>query len=210
VDDAAGIGAGHALFIDNVTNAAQSDSKSIAAGFPRVTLTATGDQLTLSFQFRFARIAANHAQNFFRFGPYDSQATPFTADNQYKPGLKGYLASVNFGTTGSVPALLDESGLEGNVNSGSDVAVVGSFGGTALGLSTAEAGYSATLTFTKTATAVTARLRLLTAAGTVLLDQTVTDTTPLTTFNQVIFSTSQSEADYVLDNVTVNFTPAGN
>ena len=210
VDDAAGIGAGHALFIDNVTNAAQSDSKSIAAGFPRVTLTATGDQLTLSCQFRFARIAANHAQNFFRFGPYDNQATPFTADNQYKPGLKGYLASVNFGTTGSVPALLDESGLEGNVNSGSDVAVVGSFGGTALGLSTAAASYSATLTFTKTATAVTARLRLLTATGTVLLDQTVTDTTPLTTFNQVIFSTSQSEADYVLDNVTVNFTPAGN
>ena len=117
---------------------------------------------------------------------------------------------MNFGTTGSVPALLDESGLEGNVNSGSDVAVVGSFGGTALGLSTAAASYSATLTFTKTATAVTARLRLLTATGTVLLDQTVTDTTPLTTFNQVIFSTSQSEADYVLDNVTVNFTPAGN
>ncbi len=61
------------------------------------------------------------------------------------------------------------------MNSGSDLAVVGSFGGTARGR-----------------------------------DQTVTDPTPLTTFNQVIFSTSQSEADYVLDNVTVNFTPSGN
>jgi hypothetical protein len=94
------------------------------------------------------------------------------------------------------------------VNSGSDVVAVGSFGTAALSVGTAAAGYSAALTFTKTATGVTARLRLLASTGAVLLDQTASDTTPLTTFDEIIFSTSQSEADYLLDNVTVNFSPA--
>jgi hypothetical protein len=49
---------------------------------------------------------------------------------------------------------------------------------------------------------------LLASSGAVLLDQTASDTTPLTTFDEIIFSTSQSEADYLLDNVTVNFSPA--
>ena len=208
VDDTTGLGAGMALFINNVTNPSQTASKSLVAAMPRTTLAATGDQLTLSFQFRLAHIAASHSQNTFRFGLYDSQSNPFTADNQYKPGHKGYLASVNFGTSTAVPALLRESGLEGNVNSGSDVVAVGSFGTAALSVGTAAAGYSAALTFTKTATGVTARLRLLASSGAVLLDQTASDTTPLTTFDEIIFSTSQSEADYLLDNVTVNFSPA--
>jgi hypothetical protein len=209
VDDSTGIGAGNALFVDNVTNSAQSAAKLIVSAFPRATLTNVGDQLTISFQVRFANIAASHAQNFFRFGPYDSHLMPFTADNQYNsPGHDGYLASVNFGASTAIPALLKESGAEGNINSGSDVTTVGSFGTNALSMITGVSKYTATLTLTRTSTAVTVRLRLLNAAGGTMLDQTVTDSTPQTTFNELIITTSQSEADYLLDNVSVNFTPA--
>lgn len=209
VNDAS-LGSGNALSVNNATDPAQTGSKTVVTSFPRATLAATGDQLALSFQVRFATIAANHAQNFFRFGPYDSHATPFTADNQYNsPGHNGYLASVNFGTTTAIPTLLEESGADGNINSGNDLTTISAFGSSALSLTTGVTRYTVTLTFTKTATAVTGRLQVVNAAGAALLNQTVTDPTPLTTFNELIFSTSQSEADYLLDNVTVNFTPAG-
>ena len=213
VADNAGLGTGNALFVDNVTyNPAlpyQSSSKSIISSFPRETLAAVGDKLTLSFNCRFANIAYNQPANYFRFGLYDSHYTPFTADYQYNaPGHEGCMASVNFGTVGAIPALLKELGY-GNINAGDDISTVGSFGAATFSLLASVPKYSLTLTLTKTAAGVAFRLQILNGSGATLLDQTVTDPSPQTTFNELLFSTSQSEADYYLDNVLINFTPGG-
>jgi len=208
VNDSAGLGSGNALFIDNVTNAAQLGAKSIIAGFVGTTLTNVGDRITLSFDFRLARVAANDARNAFRFGLNNSGGAPYTADSQYKsPGHPGYMASVAFGTLGAVPSFLKE-GTEGNINS-ADVTTVGPFGAASLSLLVGEPKYSIALTLTKTASAVTARLQISGASGVLLLDREVTDPLPQTRFDEFHFSTSQNEADYYLDNVNLNVTPAG-
>ena len=209
VDDTAGLGSGNALFINNVT--AQSQSKTIVASYVKETLATAGDKLTLSFDFRFGFIAANDVANHFRFGLYDDNGKPYTADNQFivPPASSGYMASINFGAIGSVPALLREAGTGSTINADNDIVTVGNFGATAFAVPASAVKYSAILTLTKTAGGVSFHLQLLNSTGTSLLDQTVTDPAPQTTSNLLIFSTSQSEADYYLDNVLLNFTPAG-
>lgn len=209
VNDTAGLGSGNALSINNV--AAQSQSKTIVAPYVKETLATAGDRLTLSFDFRFGVIAANDAANYFRFGFYDDNGKPYSADNQFivPPASSGYMASINFGTIGNVPSLLREAGTGSTVNADDDIVTVGNFGAAVFAVPASAVKYSAVLTLTKTAGGISFRLQVLNAAGTPLLDQTVTDPAAQTTSNLLIFSTSQSEADYYLDNVILNFTPAG-
>ena len=209
VNDAAGIGAGNALFVNNVSG--QSQSKTIVASYVKETLATVGDKLTLSFDFRFASIAAHDAANFFRFGLYDDNGKPYTADNQFilPPASSGYMASINFGNVGAVPALLREAGTGSTINADNDIATVGSFGAAAFTVPASAMKYSAALTLTKTTGGISFRLQVLNSGGATLLDQTVSDAAPQTTSNLLIFSTSQSEADYFLDNILLNFTPGG-
>jgi hypothetical protein len=203
-NDTAGLGTGNALFVDNVSDAAQLASKSLVASFASRTLAAVGDAMTLSFDFRFAKVASSNADNFFRFGFYDAHGRPLTADNQFNtPGHTGYLASINFGSVGAVPALVYEDGLEGNVNSGSDVRTIGNLGASALAIPAGTTKTSATVTYTRRANGLEIRVRLVNAAGTTLLDATTLHAAPQWTFNEMFFSTSRAEADYFLDNVRV-------
>jgi hypothetical protein len=207
----ASLGGGNALFVNNVTDPAQTMSKSVVGGFTRVALNRTGDQLTLSFDFRFTNIAANNALNAFRIGLYDDAGKPITGDNQFiaPPAHSGYMASMNFGTIAGIPLLLKETGTAGNINSDIDISTVASFSGPSLALTSSAQKYSAVFTLTKSVPGISFRLQILDASGAAIFDSTVSDTSPSQgTFNEVLFSTSQSEADYAIDNVKVNYTPA--
>ncbi len=210
-DDQAGLGGGLALRMDNAgTDTNPYSSKSIIATFPVQTLTAVGQQVVLTFDFRFTSIFASHPLNFFRLGLYHSQGTRVTQDNRSSEPNddSGYTATLSFGDLPGRSIFTEEPGTtspifnEDLVQLGTDISNVFSLGVTSSKL-------RARFAVERTSTGVRLAVKIFDAAGAMLLEAYETDNvTPFTTFDEIVISTTRTEADYLIDNVRIQKVPA--
>lgn len=192
------MGEGNAFQIDNATNA-QTGSKSIVAPFVEKKLEEVGSHLELTFDFRFVHIAADHPLNFFRFGLYSSGGRPVTRDGDFKTGHAGYMISLKFGSSTAPTALIKESGTDGNFNNGDDMVVLNSSG--ELGLDVSHMKLSARLVLTREETGLRIAWQVLDGSGAVLVDASHVDPSGLFAFDELLFSSAQTELDYRVDRV---------
>jgi hypothetical protein len=208
----AGLGSGLALRVDNAgTNANLWSNKGFMARFPTQTLVRTGDRLTLSFAFRFAQIFASDPLNLFSFGLYDSRGTLVTADHQYSLSIddRGYLANFTYGTSPGAAFFAKEPGGAGAILS-EDLAQLGptAISGVSLGVSAVKR--TAVFSVEKTASGVRLQMRILDDRDLPIFEASQNDAAAvLTAFDEIVIATRRMETDYLIDNVKVDFTPAG-
>ena len=208
----AGLGSGLALRVDNAgTNANLWSNKGFMARFPTQTLVRTGDRLTLSFAFRFAQIFASDPLNLFSFGLYDSRGTLVTADHQYSLSIddRGYLANFTYGTSPGAAFFAKEPGGAGAILS-EDLAQLGptAISGVSLGVSAVKR--TAVFSVEKTASGVSLQMRILDDRDLPIFEASQNDAAAvLTAFDEIVIATRRMETDYLIDNVKVDFTPAG-
>lgn len=198
VDDSLGLGTGNALKMDLING--QID-RPVLGVFNAITL-AEGDQLTLSFDFRYEIAPTANSADIFRFGFYNSNGTSAASegssnsDNDF--GYQVTLGSNNNGIGG-----FDIK--QENINSGAGG--LGSGSGDRFTLSplvNSRAQLSdilkhvATFTLTRTATG----MDFSASFDGVLLGTATDTTTPYTTFDQVVFAHGTTD-EYFLDNVQI-------
>lgn len=212
IDDSAGIGTGNALDFDVNSSGTQ---RRILANFDAVELVNIGDSLSLSFDFRITGTGDLNAG--FRFGLFNSRGTLQTADatsgtsSANAADDQGYFGRLSLGTLAE--ARLQEDRASGtSFMGGSDLsthATDAAFGGINDVLT-----HTAVLTVTRMASLNSAGEPLdipvlsLLIDGTSYIDDPDGDrASPRWTFDEVGFSGGNREANFVIDNVNVDFAP---
>jgi hypothetical protein len=197
VNDAGGINQGNALQVD--TSSGGNGRQVFANQFGTVSLGYNmGDQVKLSFDFRFKTIVPGNSTTL-EFGLYNDNGTTIMADNQ-KPASDndgGYFAAIGFGTF-SAASVMREAGGGGALLSGNDITDQ-TTSSSPIAINDLLA-HTASLTVTRSAS--DAVQLELTIDG---VSRASGEDSPLilTTFNELAFLNESKELDYVLDNVKV-------
>ena len=212
VDDSAGIGTGNALDFDVNSSGTQ---RRILSNYDAVELVNIGDSLSLSFDFRIT--GTGDLSGGFRFGLFDSRGALQTADatsgtsSSNAADDQGYFGRLSVGT-------LAEARLQEDRASGTSF-----MGGTDLSTHATDAVFggindvlthTAVLTVTRMASTNSEGEPLdipvlsLLVDGTSYIDDPDGDrASPRWTFDEVGFSGGNRDANFVIDNVNVDFAP---
>jgi hypothetical protein len=213
-DDAAGIGSGNALYMDNNSTSTQ---RRILANFSAVELLAVGDSLSLSFDFRLT--APGNVDGGFRFGLFNSRGTLQTADATSGTSSAnaaddiGYFVMLSLGT--NTRARLVEERAEGtSFMGGTDLdyhQTIDDFGGISDALK-----HTAVFTVTRVSSPSVQTpgefvdvmvLELLIDGELYMIDADGDRASLRSVFDEVGFSGANTASNFIIDNVNVTFTP---
>lgn len=212
VDDSAGIGTGNALDFDVNSS---SNQRRILANFAAVELVNIGDSLSLSFDFRIT--GTGDVDQGFRFGLFDSRGTLQTVDGtSYSSSLEagddqGYFGRLSVGALNKA-RLSEEKAGGTSFMGGTDLS--DHFTDTAFGGINDSDTHTAVLTVTRMASTNSAGepldipvLELLIDGTKSMIDIDGDRSSPRWTFDEVGFAGSNREANFVIDNVNVDYVP---
>lgn len=204
VPDPTDPGSGPALFVDNGGADTNLFSvKTIVAHFPSQTLAQPGEQIILTFDFRFAFIYRADSDNIFRFGLYDTRGTRVTQENRSSVvgDDRGYTASVSYGDAAGRSYFTKEAGASGGILQ-DDLNPLGVDLSSVFTLGVTNVKRKARLAIERTTTGVRLSMKISDASGQVLLEGFETDdNSAFTSFDEIVIATTRMEADYVLDNI---------
>ena len=210
------IGSGNALEFDANSG---STAKRLVVDFDEVELLNVGDVVTLSFDFRLTAGDTGSENKGFRFGLFDSVDTLQTADatgsgsnSDQAADDVGYLGRLSLGTTYDFTQI-DEEKAGSNTSfmgSTSKLANNDTFGGIDDTLA-----HTAVLKITRELTESTSTpgtyfdvpVVEMIIDGQSLIDADGDRASPRWVFNEIGFYANNREANYVIDNVAVDFTP---
>lgn len=200
VNDSAGIGTGNALQL-SITNNGQIN-RAVIGTFGLMSLVNIGDQISLTFDFRFEIAPTVSTADGFRFGLYNSAGTPVTADGSTSSDDdRGYLVSIGTGSTLGFDIFKETNSGAGGLGSNEPV----TDDRTSIGPTVANtfaisdtSKHTATFTLTRNATGVSFAAYV---DGT-LLGTGSNNATPFLQFDEVVFNHATPQA-YRIDNVKV-------
>ncbi len=214
-NDAAGIGDGNALA---VTHTATDAQRGLLANFSAVTLTSFGDEISLSFDFRILNSPLTNSKEDFRFGLLNSSGTVQNSDqlvDDIADDDIGYYIRASTGTQ-TEWSYVKERGppgfLSGNL---SQMLADQQLGGINDNLSHTVKMTLTLAEFESTSTPGTFFTGLDVAfvmdeglAGEIsMVEDDRSLATGTTTFNEIGFSSNDDDIDYIIDNVSVIFSP---
>ncbi|MDR1279713.1 MAG: hypothetical protein LBK99_02685 [Opitutaceae bacterium] len=205
---------GNGLFVDQ-----GNTFRMVVATFDTVTLANTGDYISLSFDIRIfdsttTATTTNEtgfpsADNALRFGFYNANATPVTADNTTDSNNDyGYMSlGLPFGpdtTNITSTKFAKEAGTNSIILTGNDIPSLSASGSTGNRIHNSDT-YTVTFTITKTGTGISLSSTVKDADGSTLFSVTGTDSSinnAYTSFDEIAFGSS-ADIGYRLDNVSV-------
>jgi hypothetical protein len=193
----------------STTSTSTTIFRRIAGEFTDQSLTAVGDKITLSLDFKLTDITVANVSRAFRFGLFTTNGTSQTVDSTTTAEAtvtnlsddKGYFVGIGQGTGTS--ALLREDGVGASFMAGTDTAYLPASSATPNITDTN--WHTAVLTITKD-TASTVFLEFNLDGGAIDLSNGGS-TTVYTTFDEIGFSNGAYNTDFVVDNIVVDFAP---